>query len=81
MEQARALVVSVGGQSRTLDPAAGPAVIGRDISAVIPIPDERISRRHVRLEPHPGGWLAVDTSTNGVYFQGQRYSSVPISEG
>lgn len=81
MEQTPMLVVSVGGQCRTLDPAAGPAVIGRDISSVIPIPDDRISRRHVRLEPHPGGWLALDTSTNGVYFQGQRYSSVPVADG
>ncbi|WP_233209580.1 FHA domain-containing protein [Mycobacterium sp. ENV421] len=75
------LIVRVGAQTRVVNPADGPIVLGRDSGAAIYVPDEGISRRHVRLEPHPGGWLAVDTSTNGIYVSGRRRSSVPIADG
>ena len=75
------LIVRVGAQTRVLNPADGPIVLGRDNDATIHIANEAISRRHVRLEPHHGGWLAVDTSTNGIYVNGRRRSSVPIADG
>lgn len=43
------------------------------------IADQRISRFHLRLEPHPYGWQAIDTSTNGLYVDGVRRTSVAIT--
>lgn len=74
-----ALVVRLGNETHTLDPTAGVAVIGRDASATVRLPDERVSRWHVRLEPHREGWQAIDTSTNGMYIDGVRRSSVLVS--
>ncbi len=72
------LSVRIGDQTQVLDPARGVAVIGRDPAAAVRIDDERISRSHVRLEPHPDGWRAIDTSTNGIFVGGMRRRSVPI---
>jgi transcriptional regulator with XRE-family HTH domain len=73
------LTVRVGRESHTLHPAAGVAVIGRDAAAAVPVDDDRISRRHVRLEPHRGGWQAIDTSTYGMFVDGVRRSSVLLT--
>lgn len=77
--RAPTLVVRIGTASHTLDPVSGVAIVGRDPSAAIRINDERISRSHLRLEPHPDGWQAIDTSTNGVFVDGVRRSSVLIN--
>ncbi|WP_197696184.1 FHA domain-containing protein [Mycobacterium sp. E183] len=74
-----ALTVRVGQATRTLAPAAGVAVIGRDAGATVEVDDERISRSHIRLEPHREGWQAFDTSTNGMFVDGVRRSSVLIT--
>lgn len=74
-----ALLVRLGDEVHTLDPRAGVAVIGRDDTATVRLSDERISRWHVRLEPHREGWQAIDTSTNGMYLDGVRRSSVLVS--
>jgi transcriptional regulator with XRE-family HTH domain len=71
--------VRVGAQSHTLDPERGAVVVGRDPLAAIRVNDDRISRSHVRLEPHAGSWQAIDTSTNGMFIDGVRRSSVPIT--
>ena len=73
------LTVRAGRGSQTLLPAAGVAVIGRDAAAAVTIDDDRISRWHVRLEPHRDGWQAIDTSTNGMFVDGVRRSSVLIA--
>lgn len=73
------LVVQVGRVTHTLDPAAGAAVIGRDAWAAVRVDDDRVSRWHVRLEPHPGGWQAIDTSTHGMFVDGVRRDSVLIT--
>jgi transcriptional regulator with XRE-family HTH domain len=73
------LTVRVGRGSHTLHPAAGVAVIGRDAGAAVRVDDERISRWHVRLEPHRDGWQAIDTSANGIYVDGVRRSSVLLT--
>ncbi|WP_293003216.1 FHA domain-containing protein [Mycobacterium sp.] len=71
------IAVQVGGQIHTVNPANGAAVIGRDPASAIRINDARISRAHVRLEPHQDGWHIVDTSTNGMFVDGvQRHSLV-----
>jgi transcriptional regulator with XRE-family HTH domain len=72
-------MVRLGDEVHTLDPMAGVAIIGRDASATVQLPDERVSRWHVRLEPHREGWHAIDTSTNGMYVDGVRRSSVLVS--
>lgn len=72
-------MVRVGGATHTLDSAAGVAVIGRDPGVAIRVDDERISRHHVRLEPYREGWQAIDTSTNGMFVDGVRRSSLVIT--
>ncbi len=78
-ESTTALTVRVGQATHTLHPAAGVAVIGRDAGAAVEVDDERISRCHVRLEPHRDGWQAFDTSTNGMFVDGIRRNSVLIT--
>jgi transcriptional regulator with XRE-family HTH domain len=73
------LAVQVGSTSHTLSSSDGNAVIGRDPSAAVCINDERISRAHARLEPRDDGWLVTDTSTNGLYIDGTRRTSVLIT--
>ena len=73
------LAVRIGAESHTLDPVAGVAVIGRDPAATVWVNDHRISRSHVRLEPRRDGWQAFDTSTNGIFVDGVRRSSVLIT--
>ena len=76
---APALAIRIGPESRTLDPAAGVAIIGRDPGATVRVNDDRISRSHVRLEPRRDGWQVFDTSTNGIFVDGVRRSSVLIT--
>lgn len=71
--------VRVGAESHRIGPERGAVVLGRDPSAAIRVNDDRISRAHVRLEPQAGGWQAIDTSTNGMFVDGVRRSSVPIT--
>jgi transcriptional regulator with XRE-family HTH domain len=73
------LSVRIGPEWHALDPVAGVAVIGRDPGAAVRINDDRISRSHVRLEPHHDGWQVIDTSTNGMFVDGVRRSSVLIT--
>jgi transcriptional regulator with XRE-family HTH domain len=73
------LAVRIGPESRTLDPIAGVAVIGRDAGATVRINDDRISCSHVRLEPRRDGWQVFDTSTNGMFVDGVRRSSALIT--
>lgn len=73
------LVVRIGRDSHTLGPMAGVAVIGRDARATVQLNDDRISRSHVRLEPRRNGWEVIDTSTNGMFVDGVRRSSVLIT--
>jgi transcriptional regulator with XRE-family HTH domain len=76
---APAMAVRLGDEVHTLDPHGGVAVIGRDNSAAVRLADDRISRAHVRLEPGQNAWQAIDTSTNGMYLDGVRRSSVLIT--
>jgi transcriptional regulator with XRE-family HTH domain len=74
-----ALAVRVGRDTQTFDPLSGVAVVGRDPGASMRISDDRISRWHLRLEPRRDGWEAIDTSTNGIYLDGVRRSSVLVT--
>jgi DNA-binding XRE family transcriptional regulator len=77
--QTSALIVRVGRTTHTLDPAAGVAVIGRDVAATVTVDDQRVSRWHMRLEPHPRGWQAIDTSTHGTFVDGARRTSLLLT--
>jgi transcriptional regulator with XRE-family HTH domain len=71
--------VRIGADSHTIEPGQGAVVLGRDPLAAIRVNDDRISRAHIRLEPQAGGWQAIDTSTNGMFIDGVRRSSVAIT--
>lgn len=73
------VAVRIGDESHTLDPLDGAVVVGRGPDSAIRIDDDRISRSHVRLEPHSYGWQAIDTSTNGMFVDAVRRSSVLIT--
>ncbi|UCN12721.1 MULTISPECIES: FHA domain-containing protein [Mycobacteriaceae] len=62
-----------------VQPHDGVATLGRDQSATIHIPDSRISRRHLLLEPRADGWHAVDTSSNGTYLDGEPIEDILIT--
>jgi transcriptional regulator with XRE-family HTH domain len=77
----RALTIRVGSASYTVEPSDAPITIGREFPAQVQVSDPRISRTHVRLEVKGGHWLAVDHSTNGVFFNGARQPSVMVTDG
>ena len=54
--------------------------IGRDVSAVIPLADDRISRRHAILRADATGWIYEDlASTNGSYVRGSKIGRMRLS--
>jgi hypothetical protein len=53
-------------------------VVGRGRDCDIVIADGRVSRRHVLLEPRSQGWLARDTSANGMWRDGKRVASAAV---
>jgi pSer/pThr/pTyr-binding forkhead associated (FHA) protein len=76
------LIVRFGGAEEVLRPDDGPVFIGRELPAQIRIADTRISRTHARIESADAQWTLVDeASTNGVYLDGQRVSTVPVTDG
>ena len=50
----------------------GGIVIGRDAGCDVVVPSTEVSRRHAEIRPSPSGYLLSDTSTNGVFVNGQR---------
>ncbi|NLD77774.1 MAG: DUF3662 domain-containing protein [Acidimicrobiales bacterium] len=59
--------------------------VGRSPDNTIASPDERISRKHARLEPIGGGWVVIDlSSANGTRVDGGRIRSgtpIPVTPG
>jgi ABC-type multidrug transport system ATPase subunit len=75
------ITVYAGGWHRTFGPG-GDLVIGRDVHADIRLPQPGVSRAHVVLRYVDGHWVAVDNgSTNGMFVNKQRVSSVEIRDG
>ena len=61
------------GQTVPLTP--GGVVVGRDSDCDLPLSDEGVSRRHLRVQPSPGGLRATVTdleSVNGTWVEGRR---------
>jgi transcriptional regulator with XRE-family HTH domain len=75
------LVIRAQEVTYTADPAGGAIVVGRESPAQVLIDDPRISRAHLRLEPQGGGWIAIDTSRNGMFFDGERRRSLALVDG
>jgi ABC-type multidrug transport system ATPase subunit len=74
-----ALTVRTASGERTLTPDRA-YVAGRGRESDIVVNGSRISRRHVVLEPKPGGWTARDTSANGLWRDGRRVSDVVVDD-
>jgi ABC transport system ATP-binding/permease protein len=74
-----ALVVSVGGTSRTL-PAGSSCGLGRDPQSGIPFTDFRVSWDHAVLKMERGAWFAEDHgSTNGTFVNGHKIDRFEIT--
>jgi pSer/pThr/pTyr-binding forkhead associated (FHA) protein len=52
-------------------PATG-IVLGRDPGCDVVVPSSEVSRRHAEIAPSPEGYVVSDTSTNGVFVNGER---------
>jgi len=75
------ITVRFGGWHRTFGPG-GDVVIGRDVHADVRLPQPVVSRAHVVLRYLDGHWVASDNaSTNGMFADGHRVSSVDIRDG
>ena len=55
-------------------PSAG-LVIGRDASCDVVVPTSEVSRRHAEIAPSNEGYVIKDTSTNGVFVNGERVAA------
>ena len=64
------LVSLVDGREYTV--RADGIVIGRDAGCDVVVPSTEVSRRHAEIRPSPSGYVLSDTSTNGVFVNGQR---------
>jgi pSer/pThr/pTyr-binding forkhead associated (FHA) protein len=67
------LVSLVDGREYAI-PAEG-LVIGRDASCDVVVPTAEVSRRHAQITPSNEGYVLKDTSTNGVFVNGERVSA------
>ncbi len=81
MTAAPPLAIAVDGRTYTLAPAEAPITVGREFPSQILLDDQRISRVHLRVELAAGHWVGVDLSRNGVYLDGTRQASFPITDG
>ena len=70
------LVSLVDGREYAI-PAAG-LVIGRDASCDVVVPTAEVSRRHAEIAPSNEGYVLKDTSTNGVFVNGERVSATQV---
>ncbi len=74
------LVVHSGDTSHAIEPGRGVVTIGREPQAGVQIDDPQISQEHLRAEPTDGKWRIVDSSPSGMFVDGQRKSSVTITD-
>lgn len=75
------LVVAVDGRREQFAPGV-PVVLGRGPECQMVLSDTRVSRRHLEIACHEGGWFARDLgSANGTYQQGQRLTGAPVGPG
>ncbi|BBX30639.1 FHA domain-containing protein [Mycolicibacterium alvei] len=75
------LTIHVGAEAYPFPAVGGPVVIGREYPAQVQIPHAGISKSHLRIEEHHGRWTGIDQSSNGVFVNGQRRSTLDITDG
>lgn len=56
-----------------------PVVIGREADCGVVVSEPSASRHHAVLQPEGGGWVVVDTSSNGTFVRGQRISRMQLT--
>ena len=71
------LRVESAGKTRTYD--ADRVVIGREADCEVVVSEPSASRHHAVLQREGGGWVVVDTSSNGTYVRGQRIARLAVS--
>ena len=70
------------GSARAVARPGRSVLVGRDPTCELVIDDSRVSRHHAEVCWADGGWLLRDLeSTNGTYVDGERRSSVTLTEG
>ncbi|MGD1283322.1 FHA domain-containing protein [Mycobacterium seoulense] len=74
------LVVHSGDTSHAIPPGQGVVTIGRDAQADVRIEDLPIAAEHLQAEAVDGSWRIVDTGPNGMFVDGQRTSSVTVTD-
>lgn len=53
-------------------------VIGRDAACDVVVPTAEVSRRHAQIVPSQDGYVLKDTSTNGVFVNGERVATSQV---
>jgi pSer/pThr/pTyr-binding forkhead associated (FHA) protein len=66
----------VDGREYTI-PASGIS-FGRDAGCDVVIPSSEVSRRHAEIAPGDVGYVLSDTSTNGIFVNGQRVDAMQV---
>lgn len=74
------LVVHSGDTSHAIQPGQGAVTIGRDARADVRIEDLPVSADHFRAEAVDGSWRIVDEGPSGMFVDGQRTSSVTVTD-
>jgi len=74
------LVVHNGDTSHAIEPGRGVVTIGGEPQAGVQIDDPAISQAHLRAESTSGQWRIVDSSPTGMFVDGLRKSSVPVTD-
>jgi ABC-type multidrug transport system ATPase subunit/pSer/pThr/pTyr-binding forkhead associated (FHA) protein/ABC-type multidrug transport system permease subunit len=69
----------VSGAIEATVPAGASFVVGRARTSDFVLPDSRVSRQHLLIEPVGGGWAVRDISSNGTWHEGQRVQSVDLT--
>ena len=55
-------------------------LLGREVSCEVQVIDVQVSRRHAEVLPLRGGWVVRDLqSSNGLFVDGERVDSAPIT--
>lgn len=74
-----ALLISVRGQTFTVERDSAELWVGRERPAQILIDDPGVSRNHLRItQVSEGRWVVTDASRNGTFLHGRRMDSLPI---
>jgi hypothetical protein len=72
------LKVSSNGNEAAFEPGRT-YVVGRSFTSDIVVDDDRVSRRHLVIEPAGEGWTVRDVSSNGTWVDGERMAMLGLS--